>query len=212
MKNFYDIEELADYMYETVEEDIPVSAIVNKDLAVEIMQEFLDHDNIELTGSEYNSANIDVYEYDREYSVGLCYNGKNKPYSLAVLPIYNYDAKKYLSTDGIALFHEDVNSKALVDMQENKDFPIIGHDWFAIGEIDDSCDDGGDNGAESAAQNDVTASSDYTGIKYFVNGKQTTKEEYDKKSADFEKRFQRVLLSYCDFVTEMDKWRRLLNW
>ena len=54
----------------------------------------------------------------------------------------------YFGTDGYVLFHEDVNSKAMLDMQNNENIELSGHDWFTIGEeeLEDTEED--DNGTE----------------------------------------------------------------
>ena len=58
----------------------------------------------------------------------------------SVEDIYDYEKDKYMATDGYVLFHEDVNSKALIDMENNK-YADITHDWFTIGEDECDCDE-----------------------------------------------------------------------
>lgn len=52
----------------------------------------------------------------------------------------------YFGTDGYVLFHEDANSKAMLDMQNNENIELSGHDWFTIGEeeLEDIAEDDSD--------------------------------------------------------------------
>ena len=52
--------------------------------------------------------------------------------------------------------------------------------------------------------------------KYFENGKEITKEEFDKKYAEFENKYMNniryMLLNYCEFMDEMNEWQKLFRW
>ena len=51
---------------------------------------------------------------------------------------------------------------------------------------------------------------------YKVNGKECSKEEFDKKYGEFEEMYldniRDMLLSYCEIMDEMNHWRKLLGW
>ena len=52
---------------------------------------------------------------------------------------------------------------------------------------------------------------------YFINGKSVDKSEFDKKYEEFEEMYldniRDMLLSYCEFMDEVNEWRsRLLRW
>ena len=49
------------------------------------------------------------------------------------------------------MFHEDVNSKALIDMQRNEFMPLGEHDWFTVGK-DEELEDSDD---EELSENDI---------------------------------------------------------
>ncbi len=66
MKNFENVEELVAHMFEKLDGDDSVSVVADKDLSVVIMKELLDYDDVIL-----NFANIDTYDYDKEYLVSL---------------------------------------------------------------------------------------------------------------------------------------------
>lgn len=129
MLNFENIEDLVSHMFEKLDGDEPVSIVANKELSVSIIQELLEYKNVIL-----KYANVDDYEYDKEYIVTLHDDCDSDSWDVAIEPIYSHENEKYLGTDGYVLFHEDANSKAMLDMQNNENIELSGHDWFTIGE------------------------------------------------------------------------------
>lgn len=129
MLNFNNIEDLVSHMFEKLDGDESVSVVANKELSVAIIQELLEYKNVIL-----KYANVDDYEYDKEYIVTLHDDCDSDSWDIAIEPIYNYEKEMYFGTDGYVLFHEDVNSKAMLDMQNNENIELSGHDWFTIGE------------------------------------------------------------------------------
>lgn len=55
-----------------------------------------------------------------------------------------------------------------------------------------------------------------TNQNFYVNGKSVTKAEFDKKYEEFENKYmdniRDMLLSYCEFMDEMDEWSKMLRW
>ena len=51
---------------------------------------------------------------------------------------------------------------------------------------------------------------------YFINGKSVDKSEFDKKYEEFEEMYldniRDMLLSYCEFMDEVNDWRKLFRW
>lgn len=135
MQNFENIKDLVAYMFDKLDGEEPVSVIANKDLTVSIMKELLDYDDIIL-----DICDIDSFEYDSEYLVSLRDEIDTDYYHVSVEQIYNYEKEKYFGTDGYVLFHEDVNSKALIDMQKNENVELSGYDWFTIGDDEETFD------------------------------------------------------------------------
>lgn len=129
MLNFENIEDLVSHMFEKLDGDEPVSIVANKELSVSIIQELLEYKNVIL-----KYANVDDYEYNKEYIVTLHDDCDSDSWDIAIEPIYNYEKEMYFGTDGYVLFHEDVNSKAMLDIQNNENIELSGHDWFTIGE------------------------------------------------------------------------------
>lgn len=168
MLNFDNIEDLVSYMFEKVGDDEPVSVVADKDLSLSIVKELLDYTDVIL-----KYVNVDDYEYDKEYIVTLHNNVDSDSWDIAIEPIYNYEKEMYFGTDGYVLFHEDVNSKAMIDIQNNENIELSGHDWFVVGEDvdEDSTDEDEDSDTEVS-----------TKVKevYIVNGKEVDKDTYLK--------------------------------
>ena len=51
---------------------------------------------------------------------------------------------------------------------------------------------------------------------YFINGKSVDKSEFDKKYEEFEEMYldniRDMLLNYCEFMDEVNDWRKLFRW
>lgn len=195
MLNFDNIEDLVSHMFDNLDdEDILVSVIANKEMTVEIMHELLNYENVILESCEIDFDE----EYDREYAVLLLNDIESDKWYVNVEKSYLSEKEKYLSTGGYVLFHEDVNSKAIIDMQNNDFMPLGEHDWFTIGEEDsDNVDD------------KETDDKEDTDSGYSV----TVKCNLDANEAlgiikDMERRMTRI----DDMFREMDCFRRLFNW
>ena len=133
MLNFENIEDLVSHMFANLDnENNLVSVIANKHMATDIMVELLNYKNVFL-----DSCEIDYEEdYSREYIISLFDDVESDNWYINVEKCYLPEKKKYISTEGYVLFHEDVNSKALIDMQNNEYMPLGDHNWFTIGDED----------------------------------------------------------------------------
>ena len=131
MLNFENIEDLVSHMFANLgNENNLASVITNKSMTTDIMVELLNYKNVIL-----NSCDIDYEEeYDREYIVSLFNDVESDNWYVNVEKSYLPEKEKYVATEGYVLFHEDVNSKAMVDMQNNEYMSLGEHDWFTIGE------------------------------------------------------------------------------
>ena len=131
MLNFENIEDLVSHMFANLDnENNLVSVITNKSMTTDIMVELLNYKNAIL-----NSCDIDYEEeYDREYIVSLFDDAESDNWYVNVGKSYLPEKEKYVATEGYVLFHEDVNSKAMVDMKNNEYIPLGDYDWFTIGE------------------------------------------------------------------------------
>lgn len=232
MQNFENIEELVSHMFEKLDGDDTVSVVADKDLAVAIMKELLEYDNVIL-----NFANVDTYDYDKEYLVSLYDDTDTDYWYVSIEQLYNYEKEMYFGTDGYILFHEDINSKALVDMQNNENIELSDYDWFIIGE-DEETDDTDEIETEESCHYTVNGKSvtkdEYNAfvskfapdkviktkdkpsttskVEYKINGRNATKEELETVLTDIEDRYldniEDMLLRYLSF---MDNWNDMLR-
>lgn len=130
MLNFENIENLVSHMFNNLDnEDNLVSVIANKKMVTDIMVELLNYKNVILESCELDYDE----EYDKEYIISLFDDVESDNWHVNVEKCYLAQKDKYVSTDGYILFHEDVNSKALIDMQNNEYMHLGVHDWFTIG-------------------------------------------------------------------------------
>lgn len=193
MLNFENIEDLASHMFEKLDGDEPVSVVANKDLAISIVQELLEYKNVIL-----KYANVDDWEYDKEYIVTLHDDCDSNSWDIAIEPIYNHENEKYLGTDGYVLFHEDANSKAMLDMQNNENIELSGHDWFTIGEdeLEDTEEDDVETELDDADSEDALDDSDYSVIiKVCLDS-----EEAEDMIRDIEKNLNRHVSNMFDML------------
>ena len=199
MLNFENIENLVSHMFDNLDnEDNLVSVIANKKMVTDIMVELLNYKNVILESCELDYDE----EYDREYIVSLFDDVESDNWHVNVEKCYLAQKDKYVSTDGYILFHEDVNSKAMVDMQNNEYMPLGEHDWFTIGneELEDINED--DNDVETNLDGtDPEDELDDSGYSITVKVGLDTGDA-EKIIRDMRKNFQRELsdmfgISYC---------------
>lgn len=235
MQIFENIQDLVTQMFESCDGDEPISVVADKNLAVAIMQELLSYDDVIL-----NFANIDIYDYNKEYLVSLYDDTDTNYWHVSIEQIYDYEKDKYFGTDGYVLFHEDVNSKALVDMQNNEFVELSGYDWFVIGdkETEDLDKTVTENENDIPTVNGKRVSVDQynafvskfapdmviktnnpstiSRVEYKINGINATKEEYEKALSNIENMYldnmKDMLLRYSEIMAEMNEWRKLLWW
>ncbi|RKI83729.1 hypothetical protein D7V90_07495 [bacterium 1xD42-87] len=190
MLNFENIEDLVSHMFANLgNENNLVSVIANKQMITDIMVELLNYKNVIL-----NSCDIDYEEeYDREYIVSLFDDAESDNWHVNVEKCYLPEKQKYVATEGYVLFHEDVNSKALIDMQNNECMPLGEHDWFAIGneELEGINED--DNDVETNLnETDPEDELDDSGYSITVKVGLDT-DEAEKIIRDMRRNFQREL-------------------
>lgn len=195
MLNFNNIEDLVSHMFEKLDGDEPVSVVANKELSVAIIQELLEYKNVIL-----KYANVDDYEYDKEYIVTLHDDCDSDSWDIAIEPIYNYEKEMYFGTDGYVLFHEDANSKAMLDMQNNDNIELSGHDWFTIDEVESKDTDEDDTDEETDLDDD-DSEDDLNDLDYSVTIKVgLDTEEAEDIIRDMRKNFQREFSDMFDML------------
>lgn len=197
MLNFENIENLVSHMFDNLDnEDNLVSVIANKKMVTDIMVELLNYKNVILESCELDYDE----EYDREYIVSLFDDVESDNWHVNVEKCYLTQKDKYVSTDGYILFHEDVNSKAMVDMQNNEYMPLGEHDWFAIGEEkSENTDEGGLDEEVSLDNADPEDKSKDSGYSFTVKVGLDT-DEAEKIIRDMRKNFQMEFYDVFDML------------
>lgn len=197
MLNFKNIENLVSHMFANLaNENNLVSVIANKHLTTAIMVELLNYKNVFL-----DSCEIDYEEeYDKEYIVSLFDDVESDNWYINVEKCYLPEKEKYISIEGYVLFHEYVNSKALIDMQNNEYMPLGDHDWFAIGDDElegineDDSDD--ETNLDDANPEDEFADSGYSvTVKVGLDT-----DEAERMIRDMRKSFQREFSDMFDML------------
>lgn len=195
MLNFDDIEDLVSFMFEKLGDDEAVSVVADKNLSLSVIKELLDYNDVIL-----KYANVNDYDYDREYIVTLRDDVNSDSWNVAIEQIYNYKKEMYFGTDGYVLFHEYVNSKALIDMQDNENIELSGHDLFTIGE-EDYADTDEDDIDEETDLDDDDPEDDLDDSDYSVIIKVgLDSEEAEDLIRDMRKNFQREFSDMFDML------------
>ena len=204
MINFENVEALVSHMFDCVNAEDPVTVVADKDLAIEVMTELLDYNNVAL-----EFVDIDSFEYDKEYFVTLLYDEDEEDYwRVSVEKAYNYVREAYFGTDGYVLFHEDINSRILVDIQNNENVEMSGRDWFIIGE-DDSFETGDNEDVEQEGEETTKDLGENTNAEYTV----TVKCNVDPGDVvGLVRDVERSVLHMYEMFDEMNRFRRLFGW
>lgn len=230
MKNFDFIEDLTLYLFDKGEEEDIVSVVAKTNVIIPLMKELLDYDDVVMDLCDIN--NID---YDKEYILSLFLDDDKEIWYFGVDPAYNEKTGKYIGNDGFVLFYEDVSSRALIDMRNNKGAEMSGYEIITVREIsgfgnddeyetnkgdDDEDKVGISSKPDSSKKNDKNVKLDHKTehkTDYFIDGKPCTKEEFEKFEKEFskmEKEFtkdlKQNLIDLCDIMDKMNDIRRWL--
>lgn len=184
-----------------INDDYPVISVYGKYDVIKDILEDLIMSGISIA-NEIELQDYEVSNYDKEFVIYLTKNGVN------VEKAWN-NGTYYYGGGNISFVHEDCNSK-LVKYVDSKTIYEFGYD-----EDDEcECDD-----CECACKKDEkpTAASSTSKSTYKINGKECSKEEFDKKYEEFEEMYldniRDMLLNYYSFMNEMNDLRsRLLRW
>ena len=160
-------------------------------------------------GYEFGYADFDSLDEMRKDMIYMMFIRGNCV--ISVEPAYNNNGVVMGHDAKVALFYMDDCKQDVIDYCVNRDMEVT---LFDFGECDDC--------SECTCKKDekpATASSTTTSTKstYKINNKEVSKEEFDKKYKEFEEMYldniRDMLLSYCEFMDEMNEWRsRLLRW
>ena len=206
MKNLYfeDFEDLACDIADTYDaldgEDFEDVAIIAKyEEARQIIKELL------CLGYDIHSLEIHDYlweNYDAEFIISL-YDNK-----LWCEPMLRENG--YIDEDAPVIYVLDNCSSKVIPYCKGKTVYEVS---VGIDEDDDcECDE-----CECACKNDdKPAATSSSKESFFINGKSVDKSEFDKKYEEFEEKYldniRDMLLNYCEFMDEVNEWKRLFRW
>ena len=219
-EDIYDLAEIMDsYVTSNVSEhEYPIiSAYVDYKLAKSLVEILISMGNS--IGAILELEDYEMSHYDKEYCIYLTEDG------ITCEKTFN-DGSYYNGGGDISYVHEDCNSKLLSHIDSKTIYE------FGIGE-DDECDcDGCEEGftvngrpvskeefdsyVSQFKHDDKPTTPTSAKSVYKVNGKECSKEEFDKKYEEFEEMYldniRDMLLSYCEFMDEVNEWRKLFRW
>ena len=157
-------------------------------------------------GYEFGYADFDTLDEMRKDMIYMIFIRGNCV--ISVEPAYSNNGVVMGHDAKVALFYMDDCKQDVIDYCVNRDMEVTLFDF-------DECDDC----SECACKKDdkPTTTSSAAKSTYKINNKEVSKEEFDKKYEEFEEMYldniRDMLLSYCEFMDEMNDWRsRFLRW
>ena len=205
MKNLYfdDFEDLACDIADTYDtlnydEEEDIAIIAKYEEARQIIKQLL------CLGYDLHSVEIhdDLWEnYDAEYVISLYDN------SIWCEPMLREN--EYIEEYAPVIYVLDNCSSKVIPYCKGKNVYEV---TVGIGDDECSCDE-----CECACKKDEKATTTTTSKStYKINNKEVSKEEFDKKYEEFEEKYmdniRDMLLSYCEFMDEVNEWRKLFRW
>lgn len=203
---FDEIEDIVDIFIDKVyHTDKTVALITNKELVEYAMDILLNDDCITV-----KRVDLELDSEDVEYMISIDDDGY-----MVVQPIEYYDDKYFNDIEYAFVDMDGCVDQMAIDNLLNRNVEIV-----LFGIEDDVC---GCDGCECTCKKDekltTTASTSSTTSKsatYKINNKEVSKEEFDRKYEEFEEMYldniRDMLLNYCEFMDEVNEWKRLLRW
>ena len=213
---FDEIEDIVDIFIDKVyHTDKNVALITNKELVEYAMDELLNDDCITV-----KRVDLELDGEDVEYMISVDDDGY-----MVVQPVEYYDDKYFNGIEYAFVDMDGCVEQMTIDNLLDRDVELV---LFGIGECScDECEKGFTvNGRPVSKEEFDNYVSQFkhdkkptttTKESYFINGKSVYKSEFDKEYEKFEEKYmdniRDMLLSYCEFMDEMNDWRsRLLRW
>ena len=187
-----------------IDDDYPVISVYGKYDVIKDILEDLIASGVSIA-NEIELQDYDVAHYDKEFVLYLTKNGVN------VEKTYDVESDAYLSGSAdISFIHEDCNSK-LIKYVDSKTIYEFGYDEEDSIDDECSCDE-----CECSCKKDENPTTTTSNSVYKVNGKEVSKEEYEKVLDKFSDKYmdsvQDILLNHLEFIDEMRNFAKLFNW
>ena len=163
-------------------------------IAREILGRLLDE--IEDLWVDADSENELLYKNENEVVITIAYDGMVFVEEARVNGVIKSNEDSCLT-----YFYDGLGQKDLDALEKNAESILV------FGFEEDDCEGCKSEDSELA----TTPIASYT-----VNGKSVVKEEFDKKYEEFENKYmdniRDMLLSYCEFMDEVNEWQKLFRW
>lgn len=198
---FKEIEDIVNIFIDKVyHTDKTVALITNKELVEYAMDELLDDSFISV-----KRVDLELEDEDTEYMISVDDDGY-----MVVQPVEYYDDKYFKGIEYAFVDMDGCVSQVTIDKLVGRDIPVV------LFGYDDECDC---DDCECACQKDEKSVTTASASKstYKVNGKEVTKEQFDKKYEEFEEMYldniRDMLLGYYKFMDEMNELRnKFFHW
>ena len=195
--NFEYIEDFVDYVVNEVEndEDKFVTVIAKFDEAKEIFKELMTYDDVNFESLQIESPIMD--NYCDEFVLSLWMN--DGVLEIGCEKLKNEEGE-YTNPCGDAVFLFDNCSSKIIPLCEGAKL------YFVNIEDECDCDEGCDEKCSCGChkeEKEIAPTSSYT-----INGKPVSKQEFDKKYTELQKKYEKnmrsILDDYCDFMDEFN--------
>ena len=217
-EDIYDLAEIMDsYVTSNVSEhEYPIiSAYVDYKLAKSLVEILISMGNS--IGAILELEDYEMSHYDKEYCIYLTEDG------ITCEKTFN-DGSYYNGGGDISYVHEDCNSKLLshIDSKAIYEFGIDEDDECGC----DECEEGFTVNGRPVSKEEFDSYTSHfihdekpittSKSTYKINNNEVSKEEFDKKYEEFEEMYldniRDMLLDYCEFMDEVNDWRKLFRW
>ena len=154
-------------------------------------------------GYEFGYADFDSLDEMRKDMIYMMFIRGNCV--ISVEPAYSNNGVVMGHDAKVALFYMDDCKQDVIDYCVNRDMEVTLFDF-------DECDDC----SECACKKDEKSATASSKSVYKVNGKEVSKEEYEKVLDKFSDKYmdsvQDILLNHLEFIDEMRNFAKLFNW
>ena len=203
--------------------DKTVALITNKELVEYAMNELLEDSYITV-----KRVDLELDSENAEYMISVDDDGY-----MVVQPVEYYDDKYFNDIEYVFVDMDGCVGQVTIDnlLNRNVEIVLFGYDDDSCGCDECGCEDceegftiNGNPATKEEFDNyvsqfkhDEKPTTTSSKESYFINGKSVDKSEFDKEYEKFEEKYmdniRDMLLSYCEFMDEVNDWRsRFLLW
>ena len=215
---FDEIEDIVDVFIDKVyHTDKTVALITNKELVEYAMDVLLNDDCITV-----KRVDLELDSEYAEYMISVDDDGY-----MVVQPVEYYDDKYFNDVEYAFVDMDGCVEQMTIDNLLDRDVEIVLFGYDDECECDD-CEEGFTVNGRPVSKEEFDSYTSHfmhdkkpvatstTKSTYKINNKEVSKEEFDKKYEEFEEMYldniRDMLLGYCEFMDEVNEWKRLFRW